>query len=104
RPFLPEIEIAYQQDPDVEEHFHEPKPPQRPEDKSPWIQEDGFHIEQNKYNPDQIEFYGKGLAGIARRRDAAFIGLRFHFGGASPAHDRGKRKEDARKRHRQDKV
>ncbi len=92
RPFLPEIEVTHQQDPDVEEHLHEAKPPQRPEDKGPGIQEDGFHIEQNKYHGDQIELHGKRFARIARRRDAALIGLRFYFGGASPAHQRGKRK------------
>src|SRR5579862_7290432 len=37
RPFLPKIEIAHQQDTDVEEHFHEAKPPQLSENKGPRI-------------------------------------------------------------------
>src|SRR6266853_5949281 len=88
RPFLPEIEVSHQQDPDVEEHLHEPEPMQLAKNVGPRIEEDSFHIKQNKDHRDQIEFYGKRFASVTGRSDAALVRLRFYFGWPSPTHQR----------------
>src|SRR6266581_8921689 len=88
RPFLPEIEISHQQDLDVEEHLHEHEPMQLAKNVGPRIEEDSFHIKQNKNHRDQIEFYGKRFAGVTRGSDATFIRLRFYLGWPSPTHQR----------------
>src|SRR6476646_11383380 len=65
RAFLPQIEVADQQDGDVDHHLHEPVHADTRRyfykvtvNVGPWIQKDGFHVEKNENHRDEIKSHG----------------------------------------------
>src|ERR1035437_2176575 len=78
-PFLPKIDVAREQNADVQRHLNEAGPSQALEHHRPGVEENGFHIEQNKEHPNKIETDGKGSAGITHGNASALIGAELLF-------------------------
>lgn len=99
RAFLPEIDIANQQNCDIKHHFQETKDSgvrmagQIFENESPGVQEDGFHVKENEHHGDQVKLHGKRFAGVAGGRNAAFIGLHLGFIRTAPANESGEQNQ-----------
>src|SRR5205814_940263 len=93
RALFPEINVPDQQDGNIDQHLYEAidaKTVRNLEhiliDVSPWVQEDGLYVEQNKDHGDQVELHGKRLARVARRFHAAFVSLLFCAVWAAPSY------------------
>src|SRR5579864_8520733 len=91
RAFFPQIDIADQQDGDVDEHLYiavNAKGMRYLEhiavNVSPRVQKDRLDVEQDKDHRDEIKLYRKGLVCIADRFYAAFVGGLFGAIWASP--------------------
>src|SRR6266850_7214845 len=90
RPFFPKIEIANQQDRDINHHFIEAVTPEGAKNHRPRVQKDGFHVKKYENHGHEIEFYGKRLACVAGRLHAAFVSLLLGAIRTAPADDNGK--------------
>src|SRR5215470_18232006 len=90
RALFPKIEVTNQQDGDVYHHFQKTVPSQTAKNVGPWVEKNGFHIEQNENHCYEIKFYRERLASIAGRLHATFVSLQLSLGRAPPADDLGK--------------
>src|SRR6267154_5914909 len=75
RTLFPKIEIADQQDRDVNHHFIKAISPESAKNHRPRVEKNRFHIEKNKNHRDQVKLHGKWLASITGRLHAALVSL-----------------------------
>src|SRR3972149_4443574 len=84
RPFqaalLPDIQEADQEDPEEEDHFHQPEKSQAIQDNRPGIQEHDLDVEDNEQHRDQVELDREPLSGAAHRIDPALVRGEFILG------------------------
>src|SRR5580692_3383356 len=111
RAFFPQIDVSHQEDGDVDEHLHEAEDSKAVRNLEhvavnvgPRVQEDRFHIEQNKNHGHEIKLYGERLARVAGGIHTALIRLLLGAIWASPSHQDRKRGQGAGERHREDEV
>src|SRR5207249_557964 len=111
RTLFPEIDIPDQQDGDINQHLEESIPAHADGlldhiaiDVRPRVQEDCFHVEQNKDHGHKVEFYGKRFASIACGFHAAFVSLLFGATWAAPSYQDGSGGQRAGKGHSQQQV
>src|SRR6267154_4401127 len=90
RTLFPQIEIADQQDRDVNHHFVKAISPESAENNRPRVKKNRFYIEKNENHRDQVKLHGKWLAGIAGRLHAALVSLLFGATWPPPADQNGK--------------
>src|SRR6266853_6431418 len=90
RTLFPKIEIADQQDRDVNHHFIKTIAPEGAENDCPRVKKNRFHIEKNKNHSHQIKLHGKRLARVAGRLHAALVSLLFGAVWPPPADYNGK--------------
>src|SRR5580704_2868094 len=77
RALLPEEYVTGQQNYNVKQHLHKAEDFEIGVDQRPGVKKNCLNVEQNKEQADHVELHGNGLAGIARRAHATFIGLVF---------------------------
>src|SRR5207245_9047778 len=102
-----EEEQRNQQDPHEHGHPGDTKPAQTLEDDCPWIDEDGFDVEDDEEHGGEVKTDSEATPGGGPGNDAGFIGERLRSGGPSAGQPGWKaegnecRNEDRRERREQ---
>ena len=73
RPFFPKVHVTRQHYGDEQEHLHETKPLQFLVHDRPRVQENHFHIEQNKDHADQVEADRESMPCVTDGSDSTLI-------------------------------
>src|SRR5574340_50092 len=84
-PFLPDVEVARQNEQEKDEHLNECEKLQLPVDHRPRIQEYGFDIKEDEEHGDQVELHTEALARVARGGHAALVRKVLHLVAHAPA-------------------
>src|SRR5258707_14502093 len=90
RTLFPKIEIAYEQNRDVNHHLVEAVTAESPKYHGPRVKKNRFDVEKDKNHRHQIKLHEKGLARVAGRLHAALVSLLFGAIWPPPADQNGK--------------
>src|ERR1700687_6218220 len=84
--FLPDPDVAHDQDEQENEHFDQSECAERLELHCPWEKEDSFYVEYDKEDGDDVITNSVAPAGAVDRINTALVGHQFRLAGIVGAH------------------